>query len=216
MLGLPTSQHLVLLQRIAREWFTVVRREVHEESRFAWRRHGAAAPQAKKVADGGLRMAKLASGWIFARTQGVSPGMPAFPVYRPRWEPELKATPKPHQCDIKATPKPVDSQLIGTLTPPQSHPNATPMRPQSHPKATSRLRQGSNKATEPLTAVVGVATTSRCRTAAGGEKTATSKSAKPPPEDCFKPRQTTALRVSLSAVARFRALATAVILGADV
>jgi hypothetical protein len=58
----------------------MVRPEVHEESSFARQWHLATTPQPKKILNGGLGMAKLASGRILASPQGISPGMQAFSI----------------------------------------------------------------------------------------------------------------------------------------
>jgi hypothetical protein len=54
---------------------------VHEESSFARQWYLATTSQPKKILNGGLGMAKLASGRILASDQEISAGKPAFSVY---------------------------------------------------------------------------------------------------------------------------------------
>ena len=96
---------------------------------------GAAAPPPKKIADGGQRMERPASGRILARTQEISPGMPEFcRKAEGRTQNEeggadaggraSSKPPKATQSHFKATCKPSTWEQRATLKPPQSHPKA--------------------------------------------------------------------------------------------
>jgi hypothetical protein len=64
-------------------------------------RHVASGPEAKEMADGGLRMERLASGGILACAQKILPGILKSLVCRSRGEPEVtggKATQSHHKA----------------------------------------------------------------------------------------------------------------------
>ena len=81
-------------------------------------RHGLACPgsspsrrrisawQPKRIADGGLRMARIASGQVVAHAQGIWPGMPEFSIQHTVGEPEGSAGAKGRTKPPKATAKP--------------------------------------------------------------------------------------------------------------